>query len=570
MTTAVADTRVELAAAILAGWSSVRSRLADEPVRVGRVEQQAHRAFTRTGSAWQAFAEPGARRLAGDLHADYSAQLGALIDSAASKGLAVGVDLQLAKGVSPEVAWQRALVGYGLDEAGMRWFVNGAMKAAVDGSGGTVSAAMRSAVSAAILGRADHLADVECRAWEGAREAVTKAYDPHQPRDEEGQWARVGGRTAEKETKAAPAADPFANAVRGPFANAVQDPFAAATGDPFANAVLDPFEQAARDAPFRQAVRDPFAAAAADAAVTTAAKPRRKVVRRNIILAVPQKRHVTRWTPPDTDGTFMLPLDDMDGYFADRGKPANLTGFDHDPSGAVLDFGRMHRETGHVHGERRHRIEAQHTVGLSHLSVNMTLPEVDDDTWKDLVHEATRLHHIVAEDPLAWAETLREDDPRGFDEVWNMVSPPGFPNSLIDHFEEDEDAIAMGKDPPNADMVDALADYFAWIRPDLVDEDGAKFHTILREGGYDPVTGNMVGAQYHDDDLDFSRIPAVVNFPEGLARDDNAADMQGRYRVRLVDGVQYESGIRTGKSARMNGHIGVQMINLVPDDDRIS
>jgi hypothetical protein len=265
----------------------------------------------------------------------------------------------------------------------------------------------------------------------------------------------------------------------------------------------------------------------------------------------------------------MIPLDDIDGYFVDRGKAANITGFDRDPSGAVLDFGVMHRR--HEAYGGKDRIEAQHTTGRTHMSVDMMLPEVDGNLWEDrLVPEATRLHYIVADDPLKWAKTLRRDDPRGFDEVWSMVSPPGFSNRLIDHLEEDEDAIAIGKDPPNADMVDALADYLAWIRPDLIDESGRKFHDDLREVGFDRATGDQIGAGYKDEDLDFSRIPAVVNFPEGLADDEDAADMRGRYRIRLKDGVQYESGIRTGMSARLNGHIGVQMINLVPDDDKHS
>jgi hypothetical protein len=567
MVTAALDVETDLAASIVAMWACVRADLTQDRPRIDHIREQSTAAWRANRVHWKALVRDAAAQLAGRVSSEYADQLGDLLARGAAQGLAGGMDIQLSRGQNPEVAWQRVLVGYGLDARTMRGLLGGAqVPNTAGGAGASPDSLARTAVRT-LLRQAETLAHREVAAWAGIKEEIAKAgFDPKQPRDAHGEFARTEGRGPKLKLKEPPPAL-FEPLVVAPEA---------ATVDPEVKPVVDPsrFHDPARfhdPSRFHDPARfhDPnrFAEPAKtvdqsrftdrsrftdQSRFTETPRTEYHLLNRTLMIVLGGIKSPEGAPTDELDdprGQLHIPMQDIAGYihFPWAGaKTANLTSLKTTKDGTFVDFGlmRLDHEAQDLPWEP---VEARYGREPDR-SVDPDLPELDDfATWGDLGEKALPIWRKAYEEPAKYAAKLDEGD---LDVIWHDAGLGGTPSKaeVLAKVGELQDTLDMDHEPDDPSLRNALADHVAWRRPDVAGSDGEAFYDELRE-------------HYSDTDIHDHVPPGVLVFPKGLADDDDASDMHGQYKVTHVE---YVSGLGSHGTGVREGIIGVQKIYLEP------
>lgn len=570
MTAVAVDVETDLAASIVGMWTLVHAQLEADQPRIGHIEEQAHKMWASHRPWWQKLARAPAYRLAGDtsLGGRYVTQLGNLLNDTAASGLATGMDLLIGRGWDPEVAWHRALLGYGLDARGVRGLIGGTMQAPNAGGASVASSSLARTAVRTLLTRAQKLARMECRAWEktGVSKStgveLIKAYDPHERRDADGKWTRnPAGRVAERE------ADPLAGLTVAEETKPA-DPFAAAAANPFSALAqsADPFEslrwagakqaqeQVAAQAAAASGTADPWAAARAAAHPET----RHLVQVEHHVLFFGKPLGAT--PPPDESPpsptprmNYYLPLDDISEYFNGGG-----TEFTNHAAGinSVVNFGEA--ADYYRYNDEPKNIALQ--SAYSPWAVARPIEGINDAAWDRALDYAVPLWQQAVDHPVELAQHLTALD---LDEISNRAGFDATASAEAIREQVQRDVFARSKKPAtfDASLIHAMADYVVWSKPKAL-SDMAK---QLNYGGLDKdVTELTVALQ----DIGITKlrkayIPAVFSFTNGLHGKDAVAPdaVTGQYTVRWTT---YRSAIGTFGISADPGKIGIREITTKP------
>jgi hypothetical protein len=544
MTTAAVDH--DLASSVLASFGVVRSDLQAASPRVGRVETQAWAAF-----AWHAHAFT--KLLAADLAPEYgemraTAVAGALteaINRTAAQALAEAVDIQLARGWVPEVAWQRALVGYGLNSRGMHAHLATALSGDPKTAAAVVPPAARALTERLLVGYAQDVArDGITAAQQLSTEEISKDYDPKEPRDESGRWTRSArsARVAEKPTEKDAVDEVLAGVteeVPDRYAAARPDRYASATPDRYASATPDRYATAQADR-YATARADRYAAAKPDRYANATAKER-KQRRRTLIMVMPgvkdeEATEQAMEAEATGHGGFFLPMSDLGVYVsgaAYMNAGENVQG--------LLNFSVI-RDFYNSVEDTNNPIELRHAHDPWDMASGI---EIGDADWDDLVDDALELHDEVMEDPVFAASQLsgRELERIGETAGYPLASAEKIKRRIADDFDAHQAGIDF--DPS---LLDALADHVVWRNADVLGDEGARFSERLSELGL-------------EEELDEDP-PEVLAFTGGLADDDDSANMSGQYVARSV---LYRSALGTFRTSTPHGVIGMREVIMHPD-----
>ena len=591
MTTAVDD---DLAASILAMWQVVRQHLQEQRPEVGRIEAQAKTTFNRCLPHWLKLVEGASAHLAGFAAEEYADQLANLLSDSAAKGLAVGMDVLLDRGWNPEVAWQRVLAGYGLDARRLRGLLGGAMPTPnASGAGAAPDSLARTAVRTT-LAYAETLARTEIKAWDGARDAVAKAYDPQERRDSDGKWTRgpagkptkvreqeldplAGIQIAEEASQVDPftaaRANPFAAAGAGPFAAAARrDPFAAARGDPFAAAKTrtDPFAAAGpsqKQADFSAAGEDLFAEA----------KPKQQNyvyfmrkqpgdVEPEDLKEDPRERHLDK---------HYVPVASLGGYFTGKGGEFANAG---DAYGEPIDFSEIGLHLAQGRNAQGVQIGTHRAPDPWGVDVE-SRPYVDPRGWEDisgvmhslwstaLAHTAQVLQQMTPAEIHTFGEWAGFSDKASLDTIKKEITEN---TANYEHHPEKYDGSA----------IEAMCDYAVWHKPQVFVELGRQMMRdvddlpMSQEGKRQQVVaqaGDIIDnvREWRDMRPGYkalldAQIPSFISFAGGFTpRDINRKhDLTGRYQTAWV---RYRSALGELGSQAPPGIIGLREVKVRPD-----
>jgi hypothetical protein len=595
------DVALELAASVLAICGAVRVTLASQPPRIGHIAEQARQAFAAQSRHWTAMALPAARdavalapgptigssrRLQDDLAHAYAADLAHAVDGAAAEALADAMDLQTAKDIHPDVAWQRAVAGYGLAKRPMRSFITAALRTPAK-EGIAKAAAPMSAVQAsaerALVAYAGKIGDCEVQAWStlALPEAITKAFDPNQPRDEEGQWTEAAGgarrgrpraRVKTKEQRSDGVDELLAST---PVESQTASRYATGesrygTGQRYASQQRYARQQRygqqqryAAAAETRYGGQDRYAAAGSRsqdryalryAQQTPAQRQRRRIINSLYILG-PQQPNETPRAETSSFGLY-LPMSNIAGYYTAGFADVTPT------SGGEVDFSHVNT---YVHNMPK---SFGGTVKLDELDTPWDIDEgfvdIDEDQWDDLIDQAKPLWDQVKADPFTYASQL---DPAQLGEVFRRAGYNDIVSPLDMQVELDRNEfmrnmeVSRMQDPHNPDkfyyydegLTDALADFVVWHEPGILGEDGYEFLLEL---------DSTLGLERIDD----TPVPGVMVFSEGLAKGDTPKDVKGRYKVKSTE---YHSAFSEfGGRGIPIGKIAMREIHVAPIEDQ--
>lgn len=168
---------IELAACVLCIYQCVGKILAAQPPRIGAIDQQAIAAYQTQSVQCYAMVLPVVEKAVAlcpagaipgddfDLTEEYTSNLCEHVALEAAKGLAEAMDVQCAKGRHPDVAWQYAVAGYGLDSTAMRGYIAAASSTSKDGATTPLLAASRAAAQKMLVAQADKIGEREVTAW---------------------------------------------------------------------------------------------------------------------------------------------------------------------------------------------------------------------------------------------------------------------------------------------------------------------------------------------------------------------------------------------------------------------
>ena len=538
MTTAAVDH--DLASSVLAMFGIVRGDLESATPRVSRIETQAWAAF-----AWHAHAFT--KLIAADLAPEYgemraTAVGGALIEAinrTAAQALAEAVDIQLARGWAPEVAWQRALVGYGLNSRGMHAHLATALSGDPKTAAAVVPPAARALTERLLVGYARDVArDGITAAQQLPTEEISKDYDPREPRDESGRWTRSArsARVAEKPTEKDAVDEVLAGVteeVPDRYAAARPDRYASATPDRYATARADRYATARADR-YATARADRYAAAKPDRYANATAKER-KQQRRTLIMIMdrPKDEQVIEEALEDEAagrGGFFFPMQDLGGYMKAGGDAESRHNF------------AKAREWNREALSNDNDIELRHAFDPWDLASGIEIGEAD---WDDLVDDALPLYDEVMEDPVFAASQL---GPRELERIAETAGLPlSSPDKIKERIADDFDAKQDGLDI-DPSLLDALADHIVWRNADVLGDEGEAFSQKVSELGLDA-------------DLD-DPAPEILAFTSGLHEDDSADNMMGQY---VAKSVLYRSALGEHRSSAPHGVIGLREVFVEPD-----
>jgi hypothetical protein len=564
MTAGVAthNVAVELAACVLAIQQRVGMMLAHQPPRIGAIDEQAVAAFVACSPMWLEMATPVARELAGqeDLAGRYVAELGSHLDADAAAALSIAMDVQLAKGQHPDVAWQRAVAGYGLAGPAMRSYIAAATKVDKDGSMALLSTS-GAAARRALLAQADKIGSREVTAWSMLPpEVVSKAgYEDEQRRDENGRWTTTGGPAPRtklklKEQTAPDVLDRLAADVTPDDRYAGIGPDRYAQANRYADVPSDRYAAANRYAAVDRyadvPTDDRYAAANAAAAryrYLDANKPlSRNDIRRIYLLGgtPPNEAPPPAPTVVDADGySLYLPMRAVEPYYFDTGLPSART---------VMNF-QVIRE--HFRDIREEANPIELTDSRSPWTVvQPSLVDVSDGEWEAIMANAVPRWHDVQEDPMKFVAEL------GVTDLAEIAENAGYPPSLSTEAEYRKlinDDVAMRDKGVHSEvrsydgavtyydpgLLDALADYVVWRTPDEELEDLLNSYSSFNR-------------------LNETPIPGVISFGARLTGDEDSANMQGTYRVEQV---QYHSAIGTFGHGAPVGKIALRELHVKPE-----
>lgn len=585
------DVAVDLAACVLALYQCVGRVLAEQPPRVGATEEQAKAAFAACSAQWKTLVGQAARdavalapaasvptdgRSRIGLARQYAAQLGTAVSTDAAAALSVAMDTELARGQHPEVAWQRAVAGYGLVTAAMRTYL-----AAVTRRGKNLAAPLATAKLAAqraLLAQVDRIGNREATAWAqlpvprtpiAKIVTLVKVFDPDELRDEGGRWT-AGGRTKLRVKEKADAVDELlsetpveapvdrwaaaaAAAAADRYAPAPTDRWAAAaaTADRWAPAPADRWAPAATAAP---ADRWAEAAAAASADRWAPAAAPAPNVRRLIYFIGAAEPNKTPAPAPareaaDDDYGLYVPMQGLHHYFYDhamnnRGKfVTNAVNFQ-----VVLEY------LTDFHG-RTDPIEMKES--RSPWSVAVGIEGISDDDWQAALALAVPLWDEVGKNPLRAINALGPMERAVIAEHagYRPRSEAGTKQLLIDNEYLRANGVQQGRDSDNAHirydmgLSDALADYVVWNNPRVMGPKGAALEDLLDDRGLRLP-------------LDITALPEVLNLSSGLSPDDDGGDLRGTYRI---DTTHYHSAIGEFDYAAPKGKIALRETHIEPE-----
>ena len=420
--TAAVDT--SLASSVLAILDTVRADLETATPRVGRIETQVEAAF-----AWHqySFVKLVAADLVqfGELPARATAEtLADAVGRTAAFAVAEGMDLQLARGWAPEVAWQRVLVAYGLDSRRMHAYLGAVLGGDPKEATTVVPPAARAAVERQRIAYCDEVGRDGMAAAKSCvvKEELTKDYDPQQIRGEHGRWAKQpvsGTRVAERERD--PAVDDLLAGigVQEPDqpAPAKPDPYAAVVQDRYTKVARDRYAAAKKDR-YAAVAHDPYAAVAPDRYAAVApdryASAKRPQLNRRLILVmsmtptgpkteedVIEAEEETKATTAATGGGFYLPSASLDTYYGRSGRQRAIN-FSH-----VKRFYQDQADLSGVLGQHVDGVELQHARDGWDVAEGV---DIDPQVWDTLVDEALPLFDAVMDDPEFAADQLYGDD----------------------------------------------------------------------------------------------------------------------------------------------------------------
>src|SRR6478735_9392815 len=339
--TRTVSTDVTMASSVLAMFSLVRRDLELMRPQVGHIKTQALAAFARhepkfvtlvTADLRRAYGEPAAKVAAG--------AVGEIASQAAATALAAGMDIQLARGWAPDVAWERALVAYGLNGSGMHAHLATALSGDPKQAVGVVPPAARTAVKRALIAYATKLAkEGVAAARVCSRATISKDYDPNQPREEHGRWT-AGPAKAKAKTKTTgpdavdqllssmpnvdavtPGKSRYETAAKSPYETGSKSPYdvtrrSSYQASPYARSRYAADTYAGGDGPSRY-----------DRAAQGGNLPREQPKRRTwiVVTGTPAEQEEAAEEALDAEGSgrggFYLPMSSLDKYYRD---PFNL------------------------------------------------------------------------------------------------------------------------------------------------------------------------------------------------------------------------------------------------------
>lgn len=187
---------VGISACVMAMWGLVASDLAEQAPKVGRIDMQARAAWDARRERWVGDAVLSFGHVMALAPAppsdgfvvEYTRSFGNGLSADAAQSLDYAMDMQLARSVNTDLAWQRALAGYGLAGPAMVAYISSATQIGPDGVA-PLLAGSRLRAGQALLARAERLGETEVAAWSTLPVEVAKRFDPSQVRDSRGQWA---------------------------------------------------------------------------------------------------------------------------------------------------------------------------------------------------------------------------------------------------------------------------------------------------------------------------------------------------------------------------------------------
>ena len=587
---------VDLAASIVAMWQLVRDQLSAERPQVGHIGEQARAAFDRTRGIWGALTHDACRELAGEATDDYCDQLAQVIDDKAAEGLTAGMNLLLDRGWHPEVAWHKALPGYGLDARRMRGLVAGIMPVPnASGAAVTPDPSGRTAVRT-LLAYAETLAGKEVSAWSHVHE-MAKAYDPQERRDSDGKWTRDPTMVKEKEVDplagvgVAEETDRYAGlrpqgddryaALRG----ATQDRYAALRYAGLQPPPASTAPEEDRYAALRAASGDRYAA------LKPPERGRRHVVHHYLLSGFTKPLGGPPPPPPDDDDDGGFPshnyvsLADLAGFYDKSGSDLSpdpddpdFSGFasdDDEPVGVgqgnFIDFGVVQQ---HLRGNSEAPSER---IGVTTASDPFDIvPKIDIDqqTWDDVMPIAKTFWDRAITDPITVASHLSDQDIREIGERAGYGKKHGAA-TLREQIATDSEARVDNPMSYDPGLLRALIDYAVWVKPEALRNTAATNGDQRTE-----LPDNETSFDFYTDDAledlkdlravvaqippgETKEIPAVVEFSGGFdqADDRDRSDLGGRYWVSYV---HYRSATEElGRSAPV-GVIGVKELQTHP------
>jgi hypothetical protein len=568
MTVATApDTKevaIELAATILAMQQHVGRALSGQTPHLGDIAGQARMAFGAKLADWLSMAEPVAHRLLAlspvddaDLARRYTGELGEHLNADAASALAHAVDVLTSRGQHPDVAWQRAVAGYGLDEAAMRGYLGTVI--APDAKGvAPLLAANKKMAAKALLAQAEKIGTREAAAWSTLPAIpVSKAYDPQENRDETGRWT-AGARGAPKVKTEAGSGGDIVDRLFGDAAPEAPDStshYAAVNQSPYgdkshyAQSHYGGKSHYGGESHYAQShyAQSPYGAPKDSHYAKPAAVGRSHqifLLGANLPSAKPAK------LKPETvegNGNIFLPYQNVANYFQDKNFELNRR--------ATVNFSAISDYLVDIHGRTNPIQLSEHGSGWD---AAQGFEDVGGDEWSHLVRRATPIWREVYDDPMRIAVQL---DPVDLSTISEWAGYPPSTNKQVllqrisdqQHMRETGAAKISRKNEVDVyaepGILDAFADYITWMDPTWVGDEGDLFRQELEDA---------LGS----DALDDTPIPSVMSFGYGLHEDDHMGDMRGRY---TVDSTTYTSAIHEFGYGAPTGKIGLREIYLKPD-----
>jgi len=585
MTTATAtrsshEVAVELAATVLAIQQCVGKDLAAQQPLVGAIEEQAKTAYRNRRADWLKLAKPVVRQalalrpvgtVPGEnrrLAAWFVAELGDQLSADAAAALDAAMDLQISRGQHPDVAWQRAVAGYGLAGPAMQGYIKAATAVRPDG-GMALLRISRQMAAKALLAQADRIGAREAAAWSTLPATkIAKAYDPREARDETGRWTRRAAKAKEQEPAVPDAVDAALTDAARRYADVPDDETAAANRYLTAANRYTANRYTAAPNRYVAAAENRYAAAAENryAAAPTGenryvnryqpkAQPPSRVNR--IVLFGSKKPSETPPEPTVVDADefgLYLPMDKIRGYYHDENRPdpTTITGR---RRGTVLNFAKIGDHLEQIRGDPEPiELSEQRTP----WDMVEGIEEIDTRAWQELMPKAKILWDEVQADPMRAVSRLHTPD------LQTIAERAGYPmlrttDDISDEIEtnyemqqkniyemEDEDGVTRYRDD---NLLDALADYVVWNNPrSWGHAEGLQVNGILKHSLGDPF-----------DDVE---PPEVISFGARLTPDEDGGRMHGQY---YVDRVEYHSAIRHFDVSTPPGVFALREIHLRPD-----
>jgi hypothetical protein len=559
------DVAVELAAAVLAIQQCVGKDLAAQQPRIGAIEAQARTAFMNRRADWLELAGPVvadalALRPAGAVPGDdrelvpwFAGELGDQLSTDAAVALDAAVDLQVSRGQHPDVAWQRAVAGYGLAGTAMLGYINAALAAKPDG-GTALLRVCREMAAKALLTQADRIGNREAAAWSTLPPvALAKAYDPQEARDERGRWATRDVKVTQREPAAPDAVDAaLADAARR-YADVPDDDTAAV------NRYLNRYANRYAGNRYTAAQANRYTAVPTSENRYTnrykpAQAPQETVTRLFLFGTVPPDKAPPPENVVDDDGFGLyLPMDKVKDYFWDTSRDVGTV---HGRSyGTSMDFAVI---ADHLRNVRDDVEPIQLTERTSPWTGAGGVQNIDPDVWSKILPKAVRLWNDVQEEPVRAATQLRGE----LETVAERAGyPPGLRTAQIlekieTNYEMRENGVTRQRQKDgtyqyyNPGLLDALADYVVWNNPRSWGAEGVDL-----AGDLEYELNNAV---------DDTPVPEVISFGARLANDENGGDLHGSY---VVTSVQYHSAIGAFGTSAPVGQIALREIHVRPEPE---